>query len=108
MEIKNPFSGPGAPTFTILLVAIGLVAFAVFIWAAFYRKPDDKHHHGRHHWRSPRREKTETERSSGRKRWFGLKRHRRRRKDRPTNPTLAETGGLPPMRPDEPEGSSKD
>jgi hypothetical protein len=80
------------------------VAVALFIWAFFIRKrrPTDPrlkaiepgpledpeanqethhhHHHGRHHRRH--------------------KKHRSQTSHRQRNPTLAETGGLPPIRPE--------
>ena len=36
----------------------------------------------------------------------GTRHRRRRREHRPRNPTLAETGGLPPIRADKPPGDS--
>ena len=84
---------------SLILGAVLVVAAAVFFWAIFIRKrpetqrgsmvltrarPEDANRHG----------------SSGRRR-------RRKRKPEhpenlPRNPTLAEIGGLPPLRPDEP------
>ncbi|MBC8097529.1 MAG: hypothetical protein H7Y43_17125 [Akkermansiaceae bacterium] len=94
------------------LEALFLVIAIIFIWAAFIRRPGEKrpHHGNRHHWRSSKREKKETgEAPDGGKGLFGSKRrHRKRRKDRPANPTLAETGGLPPVRVINPESHSKD
>jgi len=82
------------------------VALAFFIWAVFIRKrrpadprlkviepgpvtdsdPDDsaQHHHHHHHGRRHRRHK----------------KHRSQSRYHHRNPTLAETGGLPPVRPD--------
>ena len=88
-------------TFFIVFGALLFVTVAVFVWAAFFRKvPRRRHsHHHRHHWR--------TEESSGngssepqpeRSRIAFWRRHRRFKKKRLPNPTLAETGGLPPVR----------
>jgi len=79
----------------ILLLGPLVIAFGAVVWAAFIRKAkrrrrrshrphtwelDPKARHGRHH-------------SGGRR--------GSRQKQPPMNPTLAEAGGLPPVRPDE-------
>ena len=65
----------------VLLVTLAVVALVV-IWAVFLRRTP----------RDPRdRVLTDESRSSEHRR-----RRHRRREHRPTNPTLAETGGLPP------------
>jgi hypothetical protein len=82
--------------------AIFLVVLVVFIWAAFWRKP--RHQHHSHHRTLeegglPARHK----RRSALGRLFGRKRHKRRHsRERPTNPTLADVGGLPPNRDENP------
>jgi hypothetical protein len=85
----------------LVIVAILTVAATVFVWAAFVRKRPKE-------IRSSR-VIAEPGRKSGR---YGSSGRRRRRKRRPNhpdnfgrNPTLAETGGLPPPRPDEPPPS---
>lgn len=81
----------------LLIVGIAFVlSAALFIWAAFWRKRrrTSSRHHGNAH---PGGEPSPAEH----------KRHRRRRRKsshpdkRPRNPTLAETGGLPPLRPED-------
>ena len=63
--------------FLVIFAVIFLSAFVVFIWAAFFRnKPKRKH------------------------------RSRRRRESRKLNPTLAEEGGLPPAREENPADPS--
>jgi len=94
---KNPGSSAGE---VLLLVGIFVgVALVIFLWAAYARRPCKMHHVYSHlhqsddHGKSSRRRKR-----SGSSRLFGRK-HRRRRsheKERPINPTLAQTGGLPP------------
>lgn len=73
---------------TPVILVIGLLVVALVAWALFLR-------------RGPRNSRarllTEDEPSSGRRR-----RRHRRREHRPTNPTLAETGGLPPPKSDPP------
>jgi len=55
--------------FTVMVVAIGLAIGLVAVWAVVYRPKSKKR-----------------------------KRHRRKRHHRQHNPTLAEKGGLPPLR----------
>ena len=84
---------------TLLVVgALVLAGLAAFIWAAFlrtYRKR--KHRHSHHANPSAAHVETREEEHTSR----GRKWRRRRREHRPRNPTLAETGGLPPIRSDE-------
>jgi hypothetical protein len=86
----------------LVLGAIFFVVLVVFIWAAFWRKP--RHQHHSHHriledGGLPARHK----RRSALVRWMGRKRHKRRHhRERPANPTLAEIGGLPPNRDENP------
>jgi hypothetical protein len=62
--------------------AVMLAALISFIWLAYFRKQrTDLHGHGHRH------------RHHGKK--------RRRREHRQLNPTLAQTGGLPPIRTEE-------
>lgn len=69
-----------------VVAVVGLLVVALLVWAIFLR----------HRPRNPReRLLTEEAPSSGRRR-----RRHRRREHRPTNPTLAETGGLPPIKSD--------
>lgn len=91
---------PGQPTVVarnfnevfLILGAMGLVIGLVLIWAVFIRKPKvDK----RAKVLEPYVE-DEPRSSSGKKR-----RRKRRRAHRPRNPTLAETGGLPPPKNDD-------
>ena len=79
-----------------LVAAIGLV---FFVWAYFaYRQ------NRQHLARSPRMsgERDETPRREPPGRGRGRKRRRERPGELRRNPTLGETGGLPPIRPDEP------
>jgi hypothetical protein len=90
----------------IILGALGLVTLAILIWTLFIRKPHRRHHSHHHHhsheWgKNPGAEKEAEggEGSSKRRKW-----RRQRRPHRPRNPTLAETGGLPPVRSEPPPG----
>lgn len=69
---------PGWQDFFIVLGAVVLAALMVFIWIALFRKK--RTHRRRHHHHGKKR---------------------RRREHRPINPTLAQTGGLPPIRAEE-------
>jgi cbb3-type cytochrome oxidase subunit 3 len=72
----NPFETLTAGTdadwliFSAILLVVMLLFFSAVIWLKVLRKPGNKSHY----------------------------KHRKHR-HRPTNPTLAETGGLPPIRP---------
>ena len=74
-ETQKAFSG-GAVALIAGLLVLGLG----LIWAVFFRKSD--------------RQKARGVISDAK--GFGRRRRRRRSKDRPRNPTLADTGGLPP------------
>ena len=89
----------------IILGALGLVTLAVLIWVLFIRKPRRRHHSHQHHSHEfgmnpgAERETESGEAPSRRRKW-----RRPRRPHRPRNPTLAETGGLPPVRDEPPPG----
>jgi hypothetical protein len=83
----------------ILIGALVLVTASIFVWAAFLRKA------GRHpHYHFPRHApkpepREETDKWTLRMLFSAKHRQRRRRHHkRPRNPTLAEAGGLPPVR----------
>ena len=117
MAKSRSWSDPAKREVILLLSAVALAVLAVFVWAVFFRKPGRRRHRHHHHegegYRrapitpKPEAEEDETEEEleededsakSGR-------RHRRRREHRPRNPTLAETGGLPPLRKEPPKAS---
>jgi FtsZ-interacting cell division protein ZipA len=82
----------------IVLGVIVLVALIVFFWAFSFRKAGKrprKHHH--HHHRKSYREQFKKNAAG-----IGelIRQHRRQhhREHHPINPTLAQTGGLPPLR----------
>lgn len=84
-----------------ILAAILGVVFLVILWAVFIRKPQRVQVRGRilDPDEVAKRSKQQSEgarRSSG---GSSENRRRRRRAGRARNPTLAETGGLPPIRP---------
>jgi hypothetical protein len=116
MSIKCLLAAHGAPTgylgaalqnlsgstsgLAVLLIAVMAVTLLVVIWAAFLRKrhkPVTGWH--MHYSGGP------TGKGSGEAGRRG-RRRRRQRDHRPRNPTLAETGGLPPARPEQPPESA--
>jgi hypothetical protein len=84
---------------TWILGAMLAVAAVVFIWAIFLRKRPQTQ---RGSFVVTRARPEDRERGSS-----GRRRKRKRKADHPENlprnPTLAEIGGLPPLRPDDPE-----
>ena len=106
-DMTAPWRGTtgSARQYFIVLGSIALVSVVLLVWAAFFRK-HRRHHSHHHHHHHP---------AAGESRLPGTdaapasdppeprrRRRRRRREHRPRNPTLAETGGLPPIRPDKP------
>lgn len=107
VEEPLPLTGPMSSTMrdglvvtgAILLVAAGLVLWAVAVRKRHRRRsaphrPHYSHHSDEH---TADEEGDESRHSS-----HSHRRRRRRREHRPRNPTLAETGGLPPKRQEEP------
>ncbi len=105
-QIGSTTSGgsPFLSTDTMMVLgAIMVVAGALFSWAFFIRKRSTDRHGALVSSGNSSRGRASAS-SSGKD---GKVRRRRRREhpdNLPRNPTLGETGGLPPMRPDE-EGS---
>ena len=90
----------------LIFGAIGLVTLLLLLWAIFLRKRRRhrrEHHHAHRHSSTPA-EVLEAPKDEGAPSPPQKRRHRRRssRRDRSRNPTLAETGGLPPIRPEDP------
>jgi hypothetical protein len=86
----------------IICAALAGVITLVFLWVLFVKIPAGKKGRRRkHHHHSPSvsesrdaaTDSNKSEADQGRRKW-----RRRRREHRPRNPTLAETGGLPPIR----------
>jgi len=90
--------------YLVYIVAIVLVTMIITLWIASGRVTL------RHS--DPRRDESRQQRSS--RKWFGRSddkagsgKRRRRRSHRRRNPTLAETGGLPPIRSEPPAASEQ-
>ncbi|MBU6399142.1 MAG: hypothetical protein KGS61_02390 [Verrucomicrobia bacterium] len=97
----------------IIVAGLGLMIL-LFLWAKYLRRSGRPHHHSHHHHRSSAaptapaatRNGTQSDEDDGPDaRHHRHRRRRRRREHRGRNPTLAETGGLPPLRPSEPPSS---
>jgi len=95
------------------------VTLLVVVWAVYFRRrrrhhSHHSHHHHHHHHPSPQPAEndlavdetaSETGVDSSEPHRHRRRRRRRRREHRPRNPTLAETGGLPPLRSEQPPES---
>jgi hypothetical protein len=98
---------PGMKEALAISGSLVLVIFLVLLWVIFLHKPSRRHHH--RHRRYPGNRAPEpgqglaaaatdpTAVPPKHRKW-----RRRRREHRPRNPTLSETGGLPPFRSEEP------
>jgi len=84
---------------TILLASLALVVAALFVWARFVRKRKRRRHGFRRHHDSIRKQADALKDEIRRRR--SMRARKRKRKYR-RNPTLAETGGLPPVRGNDP------
>jgi len=96
---------PATLEWILIFGAIGLVTLLVLLWAVFLRKKRRRHkHHHAHRNSSGLTEVPEVPKDEGAPSPLEKRRHRQRsgHRHRPRNPTLAETGGLPPVRPESP------
>ncbi len=112
-DILNTDVSPGASRWMglsltelmMVLGAVSVVTLCIFIWAAYIRKRprerSHRHHHRSHSQADPNGKPASFESEQDSERRYRKKR-RRRREHRPRNPTLAETGGLPPLRTERP------
>jgi hypothetical protein len=87
---------------TIIFGALGVVVVLSFLFVFVFRKQllrkRKRHHHHHHHHHRESVQAAPQEAQPKRRRWRRL-----RREHRPLNPTLAQKGGLPPLRdPDQP------
>jgi len=96
--------GLGMRDILLLLGLLAIIALGLYLFAYLTRRKHRRHlsRSGQDMWRSERRAQKEKEKESGRTRVRIRKKRREHPDFRPRNPTLGETGGLPPVRPDEP------
>lgn len=91
-----------------MLGAVALVTLILVIWAVYFRKSPRRqsHHHWHHHSHDSTSSAGSQNQNDADSDASAETRHRRKRKrrreHRPRNPTLAETGGLPPIRSERP------
>jgi hypothetical protein len=97
-------SDPAVIERIMIFGAIGMMTVLLLVWAVFLRKKRRRrrsHHHSHHHSSSPSEVPDSPKDDGPPAPEEQHRRHRRsRRRHRPRNPTLAETGGLPPIRPE--------
>ena len=102
-EVHVTWHSPSGSTREVLLVlgAIITVTSVLLVWARYFRKRRRHHsHHHHHHHPSTDTSASGTTTAESGQESRRRRRRRRRREHRPRNPTLAETGGLPPARSD--------
>jgi len=97
-----PLPGPASPAMRETLIVIGavlLVAVGLLLWAsvAYKRRRRRSSSHRQHHEQKSAGNASANSAETGQTS-HSRRRRRRRREHRPRNPTLAETGGLPPVR----------
>jgi|SRR4051812_29779026 hypothetical protein len=102
MEISDVFTtwkkiAPGTKEGLLVFGALLLVVTVLFIWAVFIRKRGER----RKKYHYPSKTSGEGVIEVHRKKW-----RKRRKEHRPRNPTLSETGGLPPIRSETDQGSA--
>jgi len=120
----RPWSPAAKREIILFLAAVGILTLSLLFWVVFIRKPSRRHHSHRHHRRHRHEERPERSGMSAKDDadeedpaddaddieedadGGGSRRRRRRREHRPRNPTLAETGGLPPIRDQPPQDGS--
>ena len=102
-ELTGGWSGvsSGVKAALIVLGVLIVVSAIFFIWASVFRKTR-KRHHSYDRFRKSKSAEAKKDRHEHQHHRPGVfrrkKRHRRHHRERPRNPTLSETGGLPPVR----------
>jgi hypothetical protein len=93
-DVLNTLQKPeaGQSGLGLFFAVVGLFVLLFMIWAIFIRKPRDER--ARRYRYGSRSDSSSSTSTSGEQQPNSSKRRRRRRR----NPTLAETGGLPPPR----------
>jgi len=96
---------PPSPAALLMFSALAAVTLVLVLWAVYLRKPRRRHsrHSWHHHASRPRpAARGPVNGPAAAAPGTPSRRRRSRRKHRRRNPTLAETGGLPAIRPDIP------
>jgi ABC-type nickel/cobalt efflux system permease component RcnA len=107
------FLGAGTVEYLMIAGSFILLMSLLLIWAVYFRsRRKSRHHHHHHHHDRHSQEPGESGarwevkaspqvNSGGIWKFWRRRKRKRRHGHRPMNPTLAETGGLPPTRADE-------
>jgi len=98
----NNLFGLGLRDMLIILGVAVVLGLLLFIWAYLTHKKRRQHHSRDRLSKVITKAKKESPEASASKRMRVRKRRRAHPDQLPRNPTLGETGGLPPIRPDEP------
>jgi|ERR1051326_79343 hypothetical protein len=101
IDFQKTSASPGG--LTAVFGAVGVVTVLLIVWAIFIRKrPNNSLRRYRHHSSrdSAEQDTNKTNAPAAETTTRKERRKRRRRNNRQRNPTLAETGGLPPLRAD--------
>ena len=97
---------PGTRDRFVILSALAFVTMLIVCWAAFFLRRESRSRSLRHSQHYSREDSSNSsgdgEQGSAEAAPPGRKRRRQRRPHRPLNPTLAQTGGLPPSRTEDP------
>jgi len=80
-----------------VLIAIFVIVAALVVWAVFIRKSPRRRERGRIVAANPKASESEDEDGDADGDGSHRRRRRRRSRSRHRNPTLADTGGLPPL-----------
>jgi hypothetical protein len=100
LDLQKP--GPPNTGVAYMVGAVCLMVLLVVLWAAFIRKPKDER--ARYYRDGSSNSSSAGQRTSNSSNGSENGERKRRRRRRPRNPTLAETGGLPPRRDEAPAG----
>ena len=111
-NVINPFEPPpleqpiklfGVPVRDLLLILGALIVLGLILYLWIYLARRDRRRHGTRHGNLVLAEAADHEHHGHRRR----RKRRSRSNEMPRNPTLNETGGLPPPREDEPNKPSR-
>jgi hypothetical protein len=96
------WTNPAFRELVYISFAIAWITLLLLIWAAFIRRKRRRHHSHHHHHHHESKPAGAAADTPNEEEPAQPERRRRRRRShhrhRPRNPTLAETGGLPPIR----------
>ena len=98
-DLKQQFSNSRLYEVLVVFGALAGAVIIAVIWAILYSQRQRKKHRHHHHHHSQGAATDNASQGTGTREHKGRRqRRRRRRPHRPMNPTLSQTGGLPPLR----------